>query len=579
MPNLQKNRADCEDPTNEELRAELTSLNKRIRALEETDDRRRRAENALREGEEQLLTLINAMPDLICFKDGSGKWLQANEFGLRLFEIEQVAYKGKTDSELAQYSKFYRDAFLNCEYSDELAWAAGKTVRSDEVVPKSDGTVMTIDIIKVPLFYPDGSRKGLVVIGRDITERKRAEEGLRKARDELEIRVRQRTAELEQANLSLKSEIDERKNAEEALRKSEEALRFTQFAIDRSQDQAFWMTGDGRIFYVNEAACRSLGYSREELLNLSIPDIDPIFPRDVFDKNCSELQNRCSQTIDTLHRAKNGRVYPVEIRSNLVVFDGREYNCAFATDITERKRSEEALKSAKAQAELYLDLMGHDINNLNQSAMGFLDIALQLLETGRELGPDQQSLIEKPLTALKSSSALIDNVRKLQRLMTEGVKIMPVDLSELFKKLKVHNLLPNHREVTLNVEAVPNYRVEANELLQDVFTNLITNAIKHSDEDKPLVITVKVEHVRENDRMYYKCIVEDDGPGIADALKEKLFHRFQRGATTAHGKGLGLYLVRTLVDGYGGKVWVEDRVPGNHKKGARFVVMLREAGM
>ncbi|MGE5403280.1 MAG: sensor histidine kinase, partial [Candidatus Doudnabacteria bacterium] len=74
-----------------------------------------------------------------------------------------------------------------------------------------------------------------------------------------------------------------------------------------------------------------------------------------------------------------------------------------------------------------------------------------------------------------------------------------------------------------------------------------------------------------------RCTVEDNGPGVPDDLKPKLFHRFQRGKTKAHGKGLGLYLVRSLVESYEGKVWVEDRVKGDHSKGARFVVMLPAA--
>jgi signal transduction histidine kinase len=70
------------------------------------------------------------------------------------------------------------------------------------------------------------------------------------------------------------------------------------------------------------------------------------------------------------------------------------------------------------------------------------------------------------------------------------------------------------------------------------------------------------------------CSVEDTGPGIPDWIKDKLFTRFQRGDTTAHGKGLGLYLVKMLVESYKGAIWVEDRFSGDYTKGARFVVML-----
>lgn len=134
---------------------------------------RRKDQAALRENEERLRTLINAMPDIVCFKDGRGRWLEANDFDLRLFRIENVPYRGKKDSELAEFSGFYRDAFLACEASDEVAWRAGGPSRGEEAIPRPDGPPMVFDVIKVPLFNPDGSRHGLVVVGRDITESSR----------------------------------------------------------------------------------------------------------------------------------------------------------------------------------------------------------------------------------------------------------------------------------------------------------------------------------------------------------------------------------------------------------------------
>jgi len=135
-------------------------------------------EHNLAETGTQLRTLINAMPDIVCFKDGEGRWLEANDFDLKLFQLDGVDYRGKKDSELAAYQDFYRDAFLGGEASDEEAWRAEKMVRGEEIIPRPDGMALVFDIIKVPLFNPDGSRKGLVVVGRDITERKRAEERL-----------------------------------------------------------------------------------------------------------------------------------------------------------------------------------------------------------------------------------------------------------------------------------------------------------------------------------------------------------------------------------------------------------------
>ncbi|MEJ2590842.1 MAG: EAL domain-containing protein [Candidatus Thiodiazotropha sp.] len=141
---------------------------------------RRRTEAALRSSEETLRTLIDAMPDIVCFKDGEGRWLLANEFDLKLFQLEGVDYRNRKDSELAEHSPFYREAFLACEESDEQAWRIGAPSRADEVIPRPDGPAMTFDVIKVPTFHPDGQRKGLIVVGRDVTERNRAEEQLHK---------------------------------------------------------------------------------------------------------------------------------------------------------------------------------------------------------------------------------------------------------------------------------------------------------------------------------------------------------------------------------------------------------------
>ncbi|HET6418559.1 MAG TPA: PAS domain S-box protein, partial [Geobacteraceae bacterium] len=143
------------------------------------------------------------------------------------------------------------------------------------------------------------------------------------------------------------------------------ALRFTQFAIDRAADQAFWITGDGRFFYVNDAACRALGYTREELLGMSVPDISPTCSPEEFPMYWNESREKGSTTFETFHRTKDGRVYPVEIRTNHVIFEGEEYNCAFATDITERKLAEEALRASEAEKSLILNstmdyVMYHD---------------------------------------------------------------------------------------------------------------------------------------------------------------------------------------------------------------------------
>jgi len=147
---------------------------------------RKRMEEALKEKEKQLRTLINAMPDSVCFKDGEGRWVEANDCCLRTFQLENIPFQGKRDSELAETAPFFRTALWQCEESDNKVWEQGSTVRLEEIIPQPDGECKVFDVSKVPLFDSDGRRKGIVVISRDITELKRTEELLRKS-DKLSV--------------------------------------------------------------------------------------------------------------------------------------------------------------------------------------------------------------------------------------------------------------------------------------------------------------------------------------------------------------------------------------------------------
>lgn len=127
----------------------------------------------------------------------------------------------------------------------------------------------------------------------------------------------------------------------------EDKLWFKEFAVERMSDAAFWMGSDARIIYVNEAACHSLGYSKEELLSMTVHDFDPLFPQDMWSQHWKELKEKQTFTFESRHKTKDGRVFPVEITANYVEFAGKEYNCAFGRDITHRKHTEEALRDSE----------------------------------------------------------------------------------------------------------------------------------------------------------------------------------------------------------------------------------------
>ncbi|MBE9161595.1 MULTISPECIES: PAS domain S-box protein [Microcoleaceae] len=129
----------------------------------------------------------------------------------------------------------------------------------------------------------------------------------------------------------------------------EEKWQLAQFAIDRSADAVFWIGADGKFVYVNDAACSSLGYSAEELLDLTIHDINPDFPETAWSLHWKVLKRCGSVNIEVHHLTKYGRIFPVEITIDHLEFNGKEYQCAFARDISERKRIEAALREREEE--------------------------------------------------------------------------------------------------------------------------------------------------------------------------------------------------------------------------------------
>jgi signal transduction histidine kinase len=119
--------------------------------------------------------------------------------------------------------------------------------------------------------------------------------------------------------------------------------------------------------------------------------------------------------------------------------------------------------------------------------------------------------------------------------------------------------------------------VMAGRLIEDVFSNLVGNSIKHADPGKPVVIDIRLSMMCRGGDQFYQVTIEDHGPGIPDDMKGRLFSRLGKGKSKTAGRGLGLYLVRKRAEDYQGKVWVEDRVRGDFRQGSRFVVLLPAA--
>ncbi|HEY3309837.1 MAG TPA: PocR ligand-binding domain-containing protein, partial [Desulfuromonadaceae bacterium] len=130
-------------------------------------------------------------------------------------------------------------------------------------------------------------------------------------------------------------------------KQAEKTLQLMGISIEAASDALFWIKPDARIVDVNEAACRSLGYARHELLQLSVPDIDIHYNAELWPEHFAKLRQQGSLTFESEHRTKDGRVFPVEVVANYVKFGAEERHCAFVRDITERKQAEFKLKESE----------------------------------------------------------------------------------------------------------------------------------------------------------------------------------------------------------------------------------------
>ncbi len=127
-------------------------------------------------------------------------------------------------------------------------------------------------------------------------------------------------------------------------KKIEEELKLTHSIIDQASFACFWINSDSRITYANNRACRLLGYAREELLGMSIQDIDPGFSEKIWCDYWQQLQKNQIQVFESVHQRRDGTRFPVEITANYVEFNNKRYSCAYVNDLTKRKQAEEARK-------------------------------------------------------------------------------------------------------------------------------------------------------------------------------------------------------------------------------------------
>mgnify|MGYP006282817387 CR=1 FL=1 len=260
---------------------------------------RKRAEQELRQSERKYRELFEQSMDAVAVFSVDGTLLDANPAHMRLF--------GNTKEDVGRrvVPQHYvdpsdRDEFIRILKRD------GVVVDQEIRLRKKDGTEMDCIRTAVAVSDEDGHVTRIQTVTRDITESKRIRD----------------------------------------------ALMLTQRTVDRAVMRVFWIRPDGSFAYVNEEACRSLGYTREELLTMSVHDIDPNYPETDREKQWQRIRDMGALTYETIHVDRWGNAAPVEVTSNYFSSEGVELSLAFVRDISSRKRAAEELRRSEEKYRL-----------------------------------------------------------------------------------------------------------------------------------------------------------------------------------------------------------------------------------
>ena len=233
------------------------------------------------------------------------------------------------------------------------------------------------------------------------------------------------------------------------------------------------------------------------------------------------------------------------------------------------------LEEARAKAELYVDVMAHDIGNMGQIALGYIEMAGSILRAAPEPDTNALSMLDQSAGTIDEIARLIGNIRKTRTGTPGARQVVEVDIGDLLERVRAQYQSIPGREVNIRIDRISNCHVMANDLLYEVFSNLVGNSIKHSRG--PLNINIRIDWYLEQEKRLCQISIEDDGPGIPDHVKEEVLHCRGTRHQSSRGRGLGICLTMMLIGEFHGQFRLEDRVPGDYSKGLRAVVTLPAA--
>ncbi len=498
----------------------------------------KKIEQALRESEHHLSTLIEALPDAIFFKDGKGRWQVLNSAAETLFDLQGHAWKGKTDIELGEMREGWREVHQGCVQGDELAWQRAKITKVEEIIQTKQGNTYYFDVTKIPLFLPNGERHGLVIIGRDVTERRLATEALRLRLEEQQLNERR----LRQLGDSLPNGI-----IYQLIHQNGQSPHFSYISA-----------GVERLFGLKASTVQqdaSTFYSLIEENDLHVlQEAEAYSARTLTPLDQAFRQRPLNGELRWVHC----RAMPQRLADNSVLWNGIIF------DITELIHTREAAETASQAKSIFLASMSHELRTPLNAILGFA----QLIEQDSLLSERQHSYAQNIQRSGEHLLTLINDILDLTKIEAGHFEIVATNfnLLEFIHYLKAMiQLRAEQKNIEFKIEylsKLPEVIVSDSKRLQQILVNLLSNAVKFTERG---TVTLRIgfslitRNITDTQGILY-IEVADTGIGIATAQLDKIFEPFIQvgeGQYNCLGTGLGLTITHRLVEAMGGSLRVE----------------------
>ena len=463
-------------------------------------------------------TVLETMSAAVFLKDTDGQYLLMNQACRELFDVSEGEAAGLTDDDI-----FPPAVAEKARSDDRQVTEHGDVIEIEETVPTGAGEHVRLTR-KSPVYDDDGEITALCGVSTDITDQKQRERELKRLTERFELAV-------ESANLGV-------------------------WDWDMTTDEVDF----------GEQWVEMLGHSPDEIdssfeewqRRVHPDDIGPV--EDALDDHIVGK----TDLYDAEHRLRTANGDWKWIRTTGRVVERNEDGEPVRTvgihlDIDESKTYEQTIEGQRDNLEVLNQVVRHDVRNALQLVLAYGD----MLEDN--VGDDGEAHLQKILEAGREAVDITHTAGDVAEVLLHSAgDRTPVAVRPVLEE-QVEDVRTSHEGVVVSIEeTIPDVAVLADDMLESVFRNLLSNAIVHNDKERPEV-TVSAAL----DDGVVRVRVTDNGPGIPSDQKEQIFEKNEKGLNS-EGTGLGLYLVRTLVDRYGGDVWAEDNEP----EGSVFIVEL-----